>query len=625
MASEDYRINQTLDQALRELSSLRSFQGNAKEFWPRFTSCVGQVTAASKVAILVQHTPEGSDTLQWRKIGEWVAGGGSSRLLTDFTGQLAELAEQCATRNHLLAPLAPVPSGGSGHFVVAVRLVLARAEDVCVALCLLSEVRDTGAHEGLLRLGLAADVPASYQGNLAGHQARHDVQKFASTLDLMVQVNAEKRFLAAALAFCNGLASHFRCDRVSLGWLEGGYIRLRAISRTEKFDRQMEAARALEMAMEECIDQDDEILHPPPGDSTVVTRDHQRFADHQKVAHLCSLPIRVEDKPLAVLTCERQSDPFTELELQQLRLTCDQAARRLADLHHYDRWFGARALVSTKELCAKVVGPEHTWAKALALLITTILAVLFFVHVPYRVEGNFLLRSDEVAFLTAPYDGFISEVLVRPSDVVNAGAPLLKLDTADLELEESSALADLTRFQREAEKARAAKNLAEMRIAEAQAAQSQARIDLVRHRLSQATILSPFPGVVVEGDLRERLGAPVKQGDALSKIARIDTLYVEAEVSERDIHFILDKQNGEIAFVSQPKLKFPIRIERIEPAAFPKTEGNVFLVRCAFVKGPESWWRPGMSGLCKLNVDKRSIMWIFTHRTVDFLRMWFWW
>ena len=50
------------------------------------------------------------------------------------------------------------------------------------------------------------------------------------------------------------------------------------------------------------------------------------------------------------------------------------------------------------------------------------------------------------------------------------------------------------------------------------------------HRLDQANIVSPFDGVVVEGDLRERLGAHVKQGDALSKIARIDTLYVEAEV-----------------------------------------------------------------------------------------------
>ena len=119
--------------------------------------------------------------------------------------------------------------------------------------------------------------------------------------------------------------------------------------------------------------------------------------------------------------------------------------------------------------------------------------------------------------------------------------------------------------------------------------------------------------------------APVKQGDALFKVARLDSLFVEAEINERDVHEILGRQTGEISFVSQPKLKFPVRIEKIEPAAFPKAEGNVFLVRCAFVDGPQPWWRPGMSGLCKLNVEKRTLVWIFTHRTVDFLRMLFWW
>jgi hypothetical protein len=117
----------------------------------------------------------------------------------------------------------------------------------------------------------------------------------------------------------------------------------------------------------------------------------------------------------------------------------------------------------------------------------------------------------------------------------------------------------------------------------------------------------------------------VKQGDALLKIARLETLYVEADVSERDVHEILTRQEGQIAFVSQPKLKFPVRIVKVEPAAFPRTEGNVFIVRCEFVDPLEPWWRPGMTGLCKLNVEPRTLGWIFTHRTVDFLRMFLWW
>ena len=176
----------------------------------------------------------------------------------------------------------------------------------------------------------------------------------------------------------------------------------------------------------------------------------------------------------------------------------------------------ARWATSCRETLAKALGPEHTWAKVSAILGAVALIVLCLPIFPYRVEGNFILRSDELAYLTAPYDGYISAVNVRPGDVVQSGGTLLKLDTADLELEEAGAIADLNRYIRETEKARAeaekvrngkSAGLAEMRVNEALAAQTQARLDMVRYRLGQAAIKSPFDAVVVEGDLRQRIGA----------------------------------------------------------------------------------------------------------------------
>jgi len=243
----------------------------------------------------------------------------------------------------------------------------------------------------------------------------------------------------------------------------------------------------------------------------------------------------------------------------------------------------------------------------------------------YKVEGNFILRSEEVSFLTAPFNGYIRSVEVRPGDAVTNGAVLLRLNTDELILEEAAAISDQARYLREMEKARAANALAEMRIFQAQSDQAKARLELIRYRLEQASIKAAFAGVIVEGDLRQRIGAPVKQGDALVKVARTDALYVEVEVHERDIHEILQKSEAQIAFVAQPKLKFPVRVTRIEEAAFPKDQENVFLVRSALTGPPELWWRPGMSGVCKLPVEKRTLFWIAAHRTVDFLRMFFWW
>lgn len=604
--------------ALSELTALRQFPGAPKEFWPRFLTAAARMASAD-IAVLLLGQP--GKTPRWAKIGEWTASTGPSRTRTQFTAHLETIAERALTAGQLVELSDEV----HGSFTVALRLKLARAEDEVILAVQLKDFTEAAARESALRLGLVADTPALYQYRLAGRQAASDVEKFASVLDLLVPVNGAARFLPAALALCNGVATRFRCDRASLGWLDGGYVKLQAMSRTEQFDRKMAAAQALEVAMEECLDQDEEIVWPAPEGMSVIARDHEKFCAEQKAGNLCSLPVRVGDSTVAVLTCERNDGAFSEAELQQLRLGCDQAARRLADLRHRDRWFGARWAEAAREWFGGFLGPEHTWRKVAAIGGAIVVLALFLVRVPYRVEGNFILRSDEAEYLTAPFDGYIEKVYVRAGDRIAKGGSLLSLDRSELLLEESAALADLTRYQRESEKARAIKNLGEMRIADALAQQAQARLDLVRFRLENAVIKAAFDGIVVEGDLRERIAAPVKQGDALFKVARIDTLYAEAEVNERDVKEILGRSRGEISFVSQPKNKFAVAVQVVEPAAITRPEGNVFLVRLKPEGSAETWWRPGMTGLCKISVENRTLIWIFTHRTVDFLRMKLWW
>jgi hypothetical protein len=604
-------------QVLEELTALRQFSGEPKSFWPAFLAAVTRLASADIAVALLGHPGQ---TPRWTKMGEWVSSPVPSHTRTGFTSRLEETAGRCLKGNFI-----EQTDAKAGSFTVAVRLKVARAEDEMVLAAQLKDFTEAAARESLVRLSLVADLPAAYQLNLTARQARHDAEKFAAVLDLSVPVNQATQFLPAALAVCNGVATRFRCDRASLGWLEGGYIRLRAMSRTEQFDRQMAAAQCLEAAMEECIDQDEEILWPPTEGTTTVTRDHEAFARDQKIGHLCSVPLRLDGKAVAVLTCERQESAFTQGELQQIRLYCDQVTRRLSELRHGDRWFGARWMAWMGEYGAQWLGPEHTWSKLTGILICLALAALFLVRVNYRVGGKFILRSDEAEYLTAPFDGYIEQVFVRPGDQVTNSQPLVGLNRAELRLQEASAQADLTRFQRQAEKDRAANNIAAMRIDEAQAKEAQAQLDLVRFHLACAVARAPFDGVVVEGDLRERIGSPVKQGDALMQVARINALYAQADINENDVQEILGKTNGEIAFVTQPKVKYPVTIQKIEQAAVAKKDGNVFLVRLQPVGGTASWWRPGMTGLCKLSTEKRSLFWILTHRTADFLRMKLWW
>jgi hypothetical protein len=607
-----------LERALADLDQLRQFTGAAKDFWPPFLAAVQQLTSADHLVLLARKPEQ-----PWQRIMEWPPAAASTRMVSAFLAQLEELAARGLEAGGVMAPLGP-RAASANNFMLAARLELPPPEE-CVLAALLSEVNEANARQAWLALRLATHWPEAYQANLTVSQAKADVEKLSGALDLALSVTTGTRFLATALALCNGLATRFNCDRVSLGWHERGYVRLKAVSRTENFERRMVAAQAMETAMEEALDQDEEVVWPVPDGANVITRDHERFCQEQKVPHACSLPLRANQHVRAVVLCERRASPFSAAELPQMRLGCDLAAVRLADLYEQDRWFGARLAAQLRERLAGLLGPEQVWAKLLAILIVVLLAALFVVRVPYRVEGNFVLRSDNLTYLTAPFEAYIEEALVRPGDAVKAGAPLLKLKTSELQLEESAAVADLDRFQREAEKARAVRAFADMRIAEAMAEQAAARLGLVRYRIANATIVSPCDGVVVEGDLRERRGAPVKAADVLFKVATLESLYAEAEVNERDVHEILGKTTGQIAFVSRPKNKFPVRITTVEQAGMPKNEANVFLVRCALDGKPQPWWRPGMSGVCKFNVEKRSLIWILTHRTVDFLRLKLWW
>lgn len=612
-----------MEALLSETARLRSFAGPPAEFWPAYAELLARWTHAQR-CLLIVGLPSQPQAL--RKLADWSPGPSEDRASpTPFlriAPQLAVTAMQSGEASQVVEPGA-FPD--TSHQAIAVRLRIEGSAQQAAAVLFVPHATEAQAREARITLAMASDVPASYLAHHARREGLGAGDRLASVLDVLAQVNAEPRFGAALIALAHGIASQLACDRVSIGWLEGSYLRLKAISRTARFDPKMAVVQALEAAMEEALDQDEEVVWPPPPEQRLVARAHGDFARHQGVANMVSVPIRVDGRPVAVLTCERQEGAFADASVRQLRLACDQLSPRLGELYRTSGWLGARCARALRRHAARILGPEHTWTKVGGVLGVATIVALFLPIYPYRVEGTFVLRAEELSYLTAPFDGFIQGVEAKPGDILRKDAPLVRLNTDQLELEEAAAIADQTRFLREAEKARAARQLAEMRIAQSQADQAAARLGLVRHRLGQATLKAPFDGIVAEGDLRQRISAPVRQGDALLKVARIDRLYVEVEIHERDVQEVLAAKAAEVAFVAQPRSTFPVQVAVVEPSAQPKPEGNVFRLRASLASQPEPWFRPGMSGVCKVPSGKRTLAWILAHRTIDFLRMYLWW
>lgn len=605
--------------AVARLDHLREFVGPERVFWFHLLTTMAGVSGAC-LGIVLRAGPE--EEPGWETVTHWPSQGVDEAELRAFAVAAGDQAETCVQQGEALRG---ARTANGIDWCVAVRVSLEGEPGALVLAFFLQGVTESGAVEALRRLRLLAPLPTLYHLRRQVTDSETAVGHFAAVLDLVSALNVHRRFLPVAMTLCNELATRHQCDRVSLGWLVDGYAEVIAISRSERFERKMEAIKNLEAVMEEALDQDEVIVWPEPDGPRMVTRAHEKFSAFSNVPSLCSVPLRLEGEAVAVLVCERTTQEFAEVEMRLFALYGEMSVRRLADLKSTDRWFGARWLAAGREKLTELAGPQHTLAKLLGALALVTFIVLAVVRTDYRVDAPFFLRTEDLSFIAAPFNGYLDEVKVTVGDEVEKGGVMASLDTRDLLLEEAGAAAERTRFLGEVERASGADKPAEMRIAQAQAEQARVRLEIIQYRRAQANIVAPFDGVVVEGDLKKRIGSPVKQGEVLLRVARTDRIYVECNVNERDIRELRSGVAGEIAFASAPKHKFNVRLNRIEPAALVKESGNTFAVRCAVESPSETWWRPGLSGVAKLDAGRRTLLWVIAHRTIDFLRMQLWW
>jgi len=478
---------------------------------------------------------------------------------------------------------------------------------------------------GRERLELTANLLSLYEMRLTLQRRQLDLKRLQMAMEILSAINRPSRFISVAMAFCNEVASQWQCERASLGFLKGRYVQLKAISHTEKFSRKMRVIQDIESAMEECLDQDIEIIYPPDAEAAYINRAANALSRQYGPLAILSLPLRRDGETLAVLTLQRQADkPFNPEEIETARLTCELCSARLISLYENDRWIGDKAACRIRSAASALVKPKYTWAKILAATIFVALVFVIFGKGNFRAHAPFVLEATYQQFVPAPFDGYIKSVSVLEGDMVEAGkTTLAKLDTAELMLQLAQAKAEKLGWDKEADAARGKLNTAQVQIAEANADKAKAQIDLLEYQISQANITSPISGIVVKGDWKRAIGAPVKTGDVLFEIAVLESLRAQLLVPEDQIADIGEGQQGYLATASFPGQRIKFVVERINPMAEVVSERNVFKVRVRLLT-MHSWMRPGMEGVAKVSVGRRSYVWIWTHRFTSWVRMKFW-
>ena len=602
-----------------ELRSLRTFPGSEIDFWNRFLSGVSLLFQSSRVLRLCQ----GNDH-NWVIVQELDSQLLKTEIEENIHPELLQVAERAHKNGYAFERIrTPIPPFKQPT-VVAFLVDEGRDRNHSLVLVFLERLTSSQVSDLVVRSQLIADIPLSYFSSLqTGQSDQSDI--FLEILDLTSALIDQKKFLLACMKLVNEIASRFKCSRVSIGWLKDNYVKPIAISHLEKFDAHMDTVSRLEGVFEESLDQDEEIIIPGEVSRGTIVAAHSKYLKLQGLNQLVSFPLRIAEEPKAVVCLEKIEGFFRERELLTLRLVLNHIAILLDNLHKSDRLLVFKALDWFKDRLAWWLGVERISLKLL-IISTCLMGIYALVgQWKFNVEAASQLVTDQVAVISAPFDGVIFKVNARKGVSVKKGEVLAEFDTQDLFLREAEILAEVTRFTRESQKARVQGQLADMSISDAKREQAQAQLERIRYFLTRASIRAPIDGVLVEGDHEELQGAPISKGEIFFKVAQIADIYLELKVSEVDIDFIQEGSSGSVALLSNPSEKYAFVVERIIPIAqVDQTLGNFFMVKARFNTSPREWWRPGMSGLGSIQAGERSIYWILTRKIFNYFRLKFW-
>lgn len=449
--------------------------------------------------------------------------------------------------------------------------------------------------------------------------------RLVTVLELIATALQHDRFQAAATAVATELATTFGCERVGIGFMKGRHIQLRALSHSAAFSKKTNLVRALEGAMDEAADQLATVVFPARKDGPFqVTRAHAELLQQHGAGAVCTIPLTAGAKVLGALVLELPMGG--EFDARTVEL-CEHAALLVGPVldvkRREDRWLLRKAADSGLAVLRNLVGPRHFALKLWTLIAALTIAFFAFVEGDYMVTADASLEGTVQRAITASMNGYVVEAHARAGDVVRKGSVLAALDDRDLRLERQKLLSQMAQQESERRQAVAEGNRARARVLEAQAGQVQAQLALVDEQIARTRLVAPFDAVVVRGDLSQSLGAAVERGNVLFEVAPLDTYRVIMKVDERDITEVAVGQEGRLALTSMPNEEIALTVQKITPVSVVEEGRNLFRVE-AVARGATGKLRPGMEGVGKIQIDRRNLFWIWTHKLAHWMRMWAW-
>jgi len=458
------------------------------------------------------------------------------------------------------------------------------------------------------------------------HAESQTVERLMTVVDSVARSLRQGRFEDVALSLVTDLAVRLDCDRVSFGLRHRERSVVHALSHSSKFVQSMNLMRAVAQAMDEAIDQNATLCLSRDRGRSVRLQAHEALAREFGNGDVLTVPFTPDDQGSGALVFEcPQGRTFDAEQVELCQGVTLLAGRALYQHQQRERPFWKRAWDVLRREAGWLVGTRHIARKLVLLAIVAVVLFGALATGPYRVDASATVQGVIQRSLTVPFDGYVAASLHRAGDVVHKGEALATLDTRETELELLRASNLQVQYQGQAEEAVAQGQSAAAAIARAQARQAVAQMRFYQDQLARAVIRAPFDGILVSGDLSQRLGEAVKRGQEIFKISPMDQYQLWLDVRDSEVDSVRIGQTGHVALAAMPDRRVAFTVLRIVPLAQAQEGKSVFRVE-AGLSDPEvvPQLRPGMEGVGKIDVGTRRYLWIWTHPFVDWLRLKWW-
>jgi hypothetical protein len=427
----------------------------------------------------------------------------------------------------------------------------------------------------------------------------------------------------ARQAFTSLVARYLNASRVALVRRSAfGKMRLEAVSGEAKFDRQTRLNDLTQQAgYEALVRREDVIWRMGDASGSVLSNLASAHGD----GAIASIPLGdAKGRMVEVLIIQWPSrKAMPDLSLWNALWILARPVLQLQDKSH--RGFFKRNGAAVWHGLGVLFGPRGLKTKVITVLLIAAVIAVTVVNVPDTLRAETVIDDPDLRVISAPTDGFLESVSVLPGDTVVAGQEVARIDASDLRLREVELEAQVARHLAQASVSRRARDLGSAAVAEAEMAEAQARLDLARRDLENAVIRAQSGGLVLDGDLRQRIGSKITYGETLMQIAPRRGIELRVSVDNRNGAKLLPGMTGTLRLKSAPQDPLQLTVTRIKPNA-ETIDGELRFVGYADLAPNDLRLENGMQGIARLDQSHKPIwkVWIEPALEIAYLFFWRW-